>query len=803
MHCRRRRIKCTGGNPCASCVKLNRSCVYVCGPKKPRISHKGVITTLRAENQRLRADLQGLRMYSGLAGVSLNSMSTAGAVPKAEELPFVDAYFAFEDDGLFSIVGRERFADVLSCLRTKKSGRGAASAMPSMSPESTALYFAMLAVGASLRRQEVPAMSYATRVRTVLAETFDTPSETMVRVALLMAIMHGARLEVAKEAYYLSTALQMLALLHRVTGRAAPNALVATAGAICSIADGPLPFTTPKDLECDDPLVTLACLITQVAGVLMQVGSGHEQQQQQQQTPDGEGDGDGGGDGGVDYAELEAACAKAAGQIADLDATATHVPAVHRALVHGLHAITLFHLGRCDEARTALSGCLYVEAPSWAHPVMAFVLRHVTVLSSTLGLNGCARAGTAVHEIAMAWPRAALYFRGLQADLRDFDMALRASLTRTTATAAGEVAPGGGSPSLHATLGMDMCLDDMCLRLDVGSCFPASAGGVAAAAAAAAGSSAPGPKLASVEDTKKVFSHAQMVILALGKPFNTSPVVLAAAAAPTCTLVGAGAGGGAATPHGGVASSSSCDDDVATDDDGFRASARPASPSSFYSSSSSSSSSAASAASAAPSRTHTHTRAGLRSGSRHRARSSSSNSTLSSSRCGSSEARPTRRRRLNPTAASTVASTTVSSAPPHHTVAGLGLDMALCASGAIAGAIAGAAVPLPSLNPAASPASSSAAAFPAPHALFHEQVPSGELVVDGALGLPPSWDMPAAVAMPVPPLQLGEDACAPVKVEPFTDVGAMDLGVGAMCGSELQDLLNTLDGSDLVPVSLP
>lgn len=546
MHCRRRRIKCTGGHPCASCTKLGRTCVYETGPKKPRISHKGVITTLKAENQRLRAEVQGLRMFSGLAGVSVSEcMSHVTATPKAEELPFMDAYLAFEDSGLFKLVGRSRFASVLSVLRSKKSGRGTAPSVPALSREDTALYFSMLAIGATLRRQDVPAMSYAARVRSVLAESFDAPSETMVRVALLLAVLHGGRLDVAKEASYLSTALQMLALLHRITGKAAPRDLVATAGSICSIADGPLPFATPKDLECDDPVITLSCLITQVAGVLMHAGSGHEA------AP-------------IDYKDLEASCAKAAALARHLQASGVVVPASHSTLISGLHAIVLFHLHRRSEATVALNQCMATTeatlstsatATCWLHPVMAFVLRHVAVMATTMGVQGGDKLATQVHHIAMSWHRGAVYFRGLQSEMRAFDDVLRAHLvggfdatstpTPTThthsscchhsgAAEAQPAAPGGGSPTLQAAAssccGASTVDDAMCFDL-VGSLSPTCP---------------------SLPKTKKLFTFVQMVALSFGKPFNTCPRVLATTAAFTRVLAGAAsaAAAAAATVYG-------------------------------------------------------------------------------------------------------------------------------------------------------------------------------------------------------------------------------------------------------------
>lgn len=547
MHCRRRRIKCTGESPCASCVKLGRACVYECGPKKPRISHKGVITTLKAENQRLRADLQGLRMFSGMAGVApASAMAHAAATPKAEELPFVDAYFAFEEGGLFPLVGRARFETVLAALRSKKSGRGTAASVPALSREDTALYFAMLAIGASLRRQEVPSMSYAARVRTILSESFDMPSETMVRVALLLALLHGSMLNVAKEACYLSTALQMLAVLNRVTGKPVPQSLVATAGAMCSIADGPLPFTTPKDLECDDELRSLACLITQVAGVLMHEGDSHTVVQ-------------------ADYPDLVRACAKASTTLARVQSSGVHVPDAYPLLVHGLHALCLFRMGRPTEAGSAVVQCLAAFPASacasgprvWAHPMLAFVLRHVVMVATTMGLTGTDRIAAQVHNIAMAWPRAAVYFRGLQNDLRTYDEVFRARVDGTEAGLVDPakrtpvfgdiVVPSGGSPGTAAPTpatsavpalslrgdgfgdNFDMCFDlvDCGDNMDFGSRFAVDT------------ISAPQtPVCASTEKSREVFNFVQMVTLALGKPFNTTDTVLAATAAPTRVLVG-------------------------------------------------------------------------------------------------------------------------------------------------------------------------------------------------------------------------------------------------------------------------
>ena len=559
MHCRRRRIKCTGESPCASCVKLGRSCVYECGPKKPRISHKGVITTLKAENQRLRADLRNLRMASGMAGVSAPAGSTqAGTAPKAEELPFVDAYLAFEEEGLFPLVGRHRFAAALSHLRSKKSSRGAVG--PTLSREDSALYFAMLAVGASLRRQDVPAMSYAARVRTILSESFDAPSETMVRVSLLLALAHNAKLDVAKEACYLSTALQMLAVLNRVTGKPVPPSLVATAGAMCSISDGPLPFTTPKDMACADPRRALACLITQVAGVLMHEGDSHTAE-----VPD--------------FADLLRATTKAVSTLADATARGLNAPSAFPILVHGLHAICLFRMARPVEGTAALRRCMAAfpaahsaaGARVWAHPMMAFVVRHVAILATTAGLPGGDGMANQVHHIAMAWPRAAVYFRGLQSDLRAFDDGFCACVDGTEV---GLAVPCGGSPSLLApsapavpslslrgdTFGdsFDMCLDMVGCGDAVASYHDAKHPDLTAAASVS-------PNCAPADKAREQFSFVQMVTLALGKPFNTTPAVIGATAASTRTLVGAplaaraGAGGGSPrspSTHAPFASSS-------------------------------------------------------------------------------------------------------------------------------------------------------------------------------------------------------------------------------------------------------
>lgn len=567
MHCRRRRIKCTGESPCASCVKLGRACVYECGPKKPRISHKGVITTLKAENQRLRADLQGLRMFTGVAASAVSSgMTHNAAAPKAEELPFVDAYFAFEEAGLFPLVGRARFAAVLTGLRSKKSGRGSSAAVPPLSREDTALYFAMLAIGASLRRQEVPAMSYATRVRTILSQSFDCPSETMVRVALLLSVLHGSMLDVAKEACYLSTALQMLAVLGRLTGKPVPQDLVATAGAVCSIADGPLPFTTPKDLECDDPLRSLACLITQVAGPLMHEGALPRDAATET----------------ADYADLVQSCEKAAQALARVQATGARVPCAYPLLVHGMHALCLFRVGRATAAQAAAHRCVAafpvgstpgVNSGVWSHPMVAFVLRHVTVIATTMGVRGGDVLSAHVHSVAMAWPRAAVYFRGLQNDLRAFDESLRARVDGTDAPApapaaqcfsdlvmasssssgGAAAAPCGGSPAAPSTSSapsavpvfslrgesfgneFDMCFDfvdcaaDMDMpRFDVAGPSATQVPDVAPAT----------PSCAGIDASRELFGFVQMVTLALGKPYNTCPKVLRASSASTRVLIG-------------------------------------------------------------------------------------------------------------------------------------------------------------------------------------------------------------------------------------------------------------------------
>lgn len=563
MHCRRRRIKCTGESPCASCIKLGRACVYECGPKKPRISHKGVITTLKAENQRLRADLQGLRMFTGVSASAVSSgMAHNAAAPKAEELPFVDAYFAFEEAGLFPLVGRSRFAAVLSGLRSKKSGRGSNSSVPPLSREDTALYFAMLAIGASLRRQEVPAMSYATRVRTILSQSFDCPSETMVRVALLLSVLHGSMLDVAKEACYLSTALQMLAILGRLTGKPVSPDLVATAGAVCSIADGPLPFTTPKDLECDDPLRSLACLITQVAGPLM-----HEGVLPHDATTET-----------ADYADLVLSCEKAAQSLARVQATGASVPCAYPLLVHGMHALCLFRVGRATAAQAAIHRCVAafpvgaspgVNSGVWSHPMVAFVLRHVTVIATTMGVRGGDVLSAHVHSVAMAWPRAAVYFRGLQNDLRAFDESLRArvdgSEAGATTTAAAPApapaapyfadlvmssgsaaAPCGGSPAAASTSAMPSAVPAFSLRgesfgnefdmfdfddMDETK-FDIAGPSVAQVAAAT-------PSCAGIDASRELFGFVQMVTLALGKPYNTCAKVLRASSASTRVLIGA------------------------------------------------------------------------------------------------------------------------------------------------------------------------------------------------------------------------------------------------------------------------
>lgn len=479
MHCRRRRIKCTGESPCASCVKLNRPCEYETAPKKPRVSHKGVIATLKSENQRLREEIHSLRVAASMKGVA--SPATAGTsmtVPQPTELKFLETYLEFEASGLLNIVGRSRFADLLHALRTGATPR-------TLDRDESMLYFTALAVGAALRRQEVPSSSYSSRVRAILADSYDRPSESTVRVCLLLAVLYGSLLDAAKEACYLSMAIQMLSILECVTGRAAPDELVLTAAAVTCMAQCPLPFSSPKSATSSCALTNVAYLIAQAVAQLMAVDT-------------------------LDTDALMDILMQASNGLATLQATCGTVPLVHAAMLHGLRSIALVRAGDAAEGIEAARLCATVacapQCPGWAHPAYAFVLRHVGVLLATADAREGADLGRQVHKIAMAWPQAAVYFRSMQNDLRSQDDVLKAELIAGVARAT-----PGGSPTIHPSAARPVATK---LRLDPRGCGSPTA--------------------------QEGFSYVQMVTLALGKPFNTLEAVLRAPAASTKALLASG-----------------------------------------------------------------------------------------------------------------------------------------------------------------------------------------------------------------------------------------------------------------------